>query len=73
MFQLGTKGGHCCITLFKCLVPTTASEVQKAVKKAAKIQQVEEDIALALEKLVDMEEAATAMRKALLRTEVLEA
>ncbi len=52
---------------------TYASEEQKAVKKAAKILQVEEDIALALEKLVDMEEAATAMRKALLRTEMLEA
>lgn len=52
---------------------TYAAEEQKAVKKAAQILQVEADIALALEKLVDMEEAATAMRKALLRTEVLEA
>ncbi|GAB1544776.1 hypothetical protein NUACC21_74520 [Scytonema sp. NUACC21] len=46
-------------------------EEQKAVKKAAKLLKVEDDIALALNKLVDTEEAVTALRKALLQTEVL--
>ncbi|MFB2923648.1 hypothetical protein [Aerosakkonema funiforme] len=46
-------------------------EEQKAVKKAAKLLKVEDDIALALNRLVDTEEALTALRKALLQTEVL--
>ncbi|MDF5716651.1 MAG: TerB family tellurite resistance protein [Rhizonema sp. NSF051] len=46
-------------------------EEQKAVKKAAKLLKVEDDIALALSRLVDTEEAVTALRKALLQTEVL--
>ena len=46
-------------------------EEQKAVKKAAKLLKVEDDIALALNRLVDTEEAITALRKALLQTEVL--
>jgi len=46
-------------------------EEQKAVKKAAKLLKVEDDIALALDRLVQTEEAVTALRKALLQTEVL--
>ena len=46
-------------------------EEQKAVKKAAKLLKVEDDIALALNRLVETEEAVTALRKALLQTEVL--
>ncbi len=46
-------------------------EEQQAVKKAAKLLNVEDDIALALSKLVDAEEAITALRKSLLKTEVL--
>jgi uncharacterized tellurite resistance protein B-like protein len=46
-------------------------EEQKAVKKAAKLLKVEDDIALALKRLVETEEAVTALRKALLQTEVL--
>lgn len=46
-------------------------EEQKAVKKAAQVLKVEDDIALALNRLVDTEEAITALRKALLQTEVL--
>lgn len=46
-------------------------EEQKAVKKAAKLLKVEDDIALALHRLVETEEAVTALRKALLQTEVL--
>ncbi|MFE1746002.1 hypothetical protein [Coleofasciculus sp. H7-2] len=48
-----------------------SSEEQKAVKKAAKLLNVEDDIALALGRLVDTEENLTALRKALLRTDVL--
>ncbi|MBP5973745.1 TerB family tellurite resistance protein [Brasilonema sp. CT11] len=50
-----------------------SSEERKAVKKAAKLLKVEDDIALALERLVEAEEAITALRKALLKTEVLDA
>jgi len=50
-----------------------SSEEQKALKKAAKLLNVEDDIALALNKLVEMEEAANGLRKALLRTETLNA
>ncbi|TFI54183.1 hypothetical protein BLD44_010830 [Mastigocladus laminosus UU774] len=46
-------------------------EEQKAVKKAAKLLKVEDDIALAINRLVETEEAVTALRKALLQTEVL--
>jgi uncharacterized tellurite resistance protein B-like protein len=46
-------------------------EERKAVKKAAKLLKVEDDIALALNRLVETEEAVTALRKALLQTEVL--
>ncbi|MEQ9357472.1 TerB family tellurite resistance protein [Coleofasciculus chthonoplastes] len=46
-----------------------SSEEQKAVKKAAKLLNVEDDIALALNKLVEMEEATNGLRKALLQTE----
>ncbi|RAM53159.1 MAG: hypothetical protein C6Y22_02355 [Hapalosiphonaceae cyanobacterium JJU2] len=46
-------------------------EEQKAVKKAANLLKVEDDIALALNRLVETEEAVTALRKALLQTEVL--
>ncbi|MBH8552729.1 TerB family tellurite resistance protein [Nostocaceae cyanobacterium CENA357] len=46
-------------------------EEQKAVKKAAKLLKVEDDIALALNRLIETEEAVTALRKALLQTEVL--
>jgi uncharacterized tellurite resistance protein B-like protein len=46
-------------------------EEQKAVKKAAKLLKVEDDIALALNRLIETEEAVTALRKALLQTEIL--
>ncbi|QIR37157.1 hypothetical protein HCG51_10765 [Tolypothrix sp. PCC 7910] len=46
-------------------------EEQKAVKKAAKLLKVEDDIALAISRLVQTEEAVTALRKALLQTDVL--
>lgn len=46
-------------------------EEQNAVKKAAKVLKVEDDIALALNRLVEAEEAVTALRKALIQTEVL--
>lgn len=46
-------------------------EEQKAVKKAAKLLKVEDDIALALTRLVETEDAVTSLRKALLQTEVL--
>ncbi|MBE9207982.1 TerB family tellurite resistance protein [Nostoc sp. LEGE 06077] len=46
-------------------------EEQKAVKKAAKLLKVEDDIALAINRLIETEEAVTALRKALLQTEVL--
>lgn len=46
-------------------------EKKQAVKKAAKLLKVEDDIALALDRLVETEEAVTALRKALLQTEVL--
>lgn len=48
-----------------------SSEEQKAVNKAAKLLNVEDDIALALNKLVEMEEATNGLRKALLQTETL--
>jgi uncharacterized tellurite resistance protein B-like protein len=48
-----------------------STEERKAVKKAAKLLKVEDDIALALNRLVQTEEAVTALRKALLQTEVL--
>jgi len=47
-------------------------EEQLAVKKAAKLLNVEDDIALAINRLIDTEEAVTVLRKALLKTEVLE-
>lgn len=47
-------------------------EEQLAVNKAAKLLNVEDDIALAINRLIDTEEAVTALRKALLKTEVLE-
>ncbi|MEG4456897.1 TerB family tellurite resistance protein [Microcoleus sp. N9_A1] len=50
-----------------------SDEERKAVKKAAKLLNVEDDIALALNRLVEMEEAVNGVRKALLRTEVLDA
>jgi len=46
-------------------------EEQKAVKKAAKLLKVEDDITLALHRLIETEEAITGLRKALLQTEVL--
>jgi len=46
-------------------------EERKAVKKADKLLKVEDDIALALNRLVETEQAVTALRKALLQTEVL--
>ncbi|MBW4429239.1 MAG: hypothetical protein KME50_33780 [Nostoc desertorum CM1-VF14] len=46
-------------------------EEQKAVKKAAKLLKLEDDIALAIDRLIETEEAVTALRKALLQTEVL--
>jgi len=48
-----------------------STEEQKAVKKAPKLLKVEDDISLALNRLVETEEAVTALRKALLQTEVL--
>ena len=48
-----------------------STEEQKAVKKVAKLLKVEDDIALTLNRLVETEEAVTALRKALLQTEVL--
>ena len=48
-----------------------STEEQKAVKKAESLLKVEDDIALALHRLVETEEAVTALRKALLQTEVL--
>lgn len=48
-----------------------AAEEQNAVKKAGKMLNVEDDIALALNRLVEMEEAVNGLRKALLRTEVI--
>lgn len=48
-----------------------ATEEREAVKKAANLLKVEDDIALALERLIETEEAVTALRKALLQTEVL--
>lgn len=50
-----------------------SSEEQKAVHKAAKLLKVEDDIALALKRLVETEESITALRKALLQTDVLTA
>ncbi|BAY37585.1 hypothetical protein NIES2111_19240 [Nostoc sp. NIES-2111] len=46
-------------------------EEQKAVKKAGKLLKLEDDIALAIDRLIHTEEAVTALRKALLQTEVL--
>ncbi|BAT54636.1 hypothetical protein NOS3756_36080 [Nostoc sp. NIES-3756] len=46
-------------------------EEQKAVKKASKLLKLEDDIALAIDRLIQTEEAVTALRKALLQTEVL--
>lgn len=46
-------------------------EEQLAVKKAANLLKVEDDIALAINRLIETEEAVTALRKALLQTEVL--
>ncbi len=46
-------------------------EEQKAVKKAAKLLNVADDIALAMRRLVEVEEAITTLPKALLQTEVL--
>ncbi len=48
-----------------------STQEQKAVKKVAKLVKVEDDIALALNRLVETEEAVTALRQALLQTEVL--
>ena len=48
-----------------------STQEQKALKKAAKLLKVEDDIALALNRLVETEETVTALRKALLQTEVL--
>ncbi|MBE8968183.1 hypothetical protein IQ277_18765 [Nostocales cyanobacterium LEGE 12452] len=47
-------------------------EEKEAVKKAAKLLKVEDDIALAIDRLIETEEAVTALRKALLQTEVLD-
>jgi uncharacterized tellurite resistance protein B-like protein len=46
-------------------------EEQKAVKKAGKLLKLEDDVALAIDRLIQTEEAVTALRKALLQTEVL--
>ncbi|MFN6464055.1 MAG: hypothetical protein RMZ41_019890 [Nostoc sp. DedVER02] len=46
-------------------------EEKEAVKKAAKLLKLEDDIALAIDRLIETEEAVTALRKALLQTEVL--
>lgn len=48
-----------------------SAEEQAAVKRAAKLLQVEDDIALSIGRLVEAEEAVTALRKALLQTEIL--
>lgn len=48
-----------------------SSEEQQAVKKAARLLKVEDDIAFSVSRLVEAEEAVTALRKALLQTEVL--
>ncbi|MBD2565776.1 MULTISPECIES: hypothetical protein [Nostoc] len=47
-------------------------EEKEAVKKAAKLLKVEDDIALAIDRLIETEESVTALRKALLQTEVLD-
>lgn len=48
-----------------------SAQEQAAVQKAAKLLKVEDDIALSIGRLVAAEEAITALRKALLQTEVL--
>ena len=48
-----------------------AKEEQEAVKKAAKLLGVEDDITLALNVLVEMEEKVDSMLKALIKTETL--
>ena len=48
-----------------------AKEEQEAVKKAAKLLGVEDDITLALNALVEMEEKVESMLKALIKTETL--
>ena len=48
-----------------------AKEEQQAVKKAAKLLGLEDDISLALNALVEMEEKVDSMRKALIKTETL--
>ncbi|BAZ09570.1 hypothetical protein NIES4071_13790 [Calothrix sp. NIES-4071] len=48
-----------------------STEEQQAVTKAAKLLKVEDDTALALNRLIETEEAVTALRKALLQTDVL--
>jgi hypothetical protein len=48
-----------------------AAEEKKAVKKAAKLLKVEDDIAFSIDRLIEAEEAVTALCKALLQTEVL--
>lgn len=48
-----------------------AKEEQEAVKKAAKFLGVEDDITLALNALVEMEEKVESMLKALIKTETL--
>ena len=48
-----------------------AKEEQEAVKKAAKLLGVEDDITLALNALVEMEEKVDSMRKALIKSETL--
>lgn len=48
-----------------------STEERNAVKKAAKLLKVEDDMALAITRLVDTEEAVTALRKAVLQTDIL--
>ncbi|MFB2896298.1 TerB family tellurite resistance protein [Aerosakkonemataceae cyanobacterium BLCC-F50] len=48
-----------------------SAEEQAAVKRAAKLLKVEDDIAFSIERLVEAEEAITALRKALLQTEII--
>ncbi|MBU7585517.1 MAG: hypothetical protein KAF91_21955 [Nostoc sp. TH1S01] len=48
-----------------------ATQEREAVKKAAKLLKVEDSIALAIDRLIETEESVTALRKALLQTEVL--
>lgn len=48
-----------------------AKEEQEVVKKAAKLLGIEDDITLALNILVEMEEKVDSMRKALIQTETL--